>query len=149
MEKAEERTNTIEFELTCYIPMEDYTEAARFTIQTWSNDQNKVMISYNKATWTQPKGSKYVFKICKIIMRQMLRDITKALDTNIYDVSIGINVLWNNEKLFTDECYVDDRIHAIDMALHNMDDCNQNDSLCAMQDMLVGYVELALNMGVN
>ena len=68
------------------------------------------------------------------------------MDHSLYETDVLLEVLYRKEQLFTDEYFIDDPITIADLSMYNINDCNENDELKDVQDMLIGHVETCLHM---
>ena len=151
IEKEDERDKSLEFKLRFHVHArnedeECVNEEMRFCIIPLKDDSNKLMLTYKNTKWIQCKNSKYIYKLVKIVFRQILRDIIEIVDHSLYETDVLLEVLYRKEQLFTDEYFIDDPITIADLSMYNINDCNENDELKDVQDMLIGHVETCLHM---
>ena len=151
LERKDEENNFLEVKLHFHLHAQHededcINEDVGFSIYPLKKDNNKVAFLYKNTKWIQSKSSKYVFKLTRIILRQMIKDIIDNMDRELYEANVSLTILYKKEKLFTDEHFIDEAINSIDLGIQYINDCNENDGLKQLQDMMVGYVETCLNM---
>ncbi len=151
LERKDKESNFLEFKLHFHLHAQHededcINEDVGFTIQPLKSDHTKIAFVYKNTKWIQSKSSKYIFKLTKIILRQMIKDVIDKIDRVLFEANVSLTVFYKKEVLFTDEHFIDEDINAIDLGIHNITDCNDNEDLKQLQDMMIGYMETCLNM---
>ena len=154
MEKDEEESKMIEIQISCHVhgdgsDRECFDKVVGFTIHPLAKDNNRLVFAFKHAQWTHNRSSKYINKLCKAILRQMLRDIIASMDVNnddsIFEIPIHMNVMYKKKVLFTDEYFIDEPITMASVRMNSPDD-DGNENVGELEKMLVGYLEICLGM---
>lgn len=148
MEKNEKTKNSITFQLKCF-KTDIIDSTSCFHIRPKDENDEEIIISYKESSWVQKKSSKFIFKLVKVIFRQMLKDfMTEICSDDIYQVHMYLTISHKSVDLFTDHYFVDESICDYDVSMYNLHDSNENTMVLETEDMIIGYLELCLNMAL-
>ena len=76
----------------------------------------------------------------------MIKDVVDNIDRTFFESDVSLTVSYKKESLFSDECFIDEPLHARDLGIHFIHDCNENEGLKQLQEMMMGHLETCLSM---